>query len=68
MADLANLQGDADSRIDPGRRLVQWPLADVHLALASALRWVDQVVGVVRWPIVVSTGLLRRGWPTPSAS
>src|SRR5437773_11653771 len=54
----ATLTFDAPQRVANWRPLVNWLLAIPHLLIASALRYVSQVVAVVCWFIILFTGRL----------
>lgn len=66
----ADLRLDADAGIANWRPLVHWLLAIPHLAVASALQQVGQVVAVISWFIIVFTGSLPVGlrliWAIPA--
>ena len=54
----AALTFDAPPRVANWRPLVNWLLAIPHLLIASALRYVSQVLAVVCWFIILFTGRL----------
>jgi hypothetical protein len=49
---------DAPQRVANWRPLVNWLLAIPHLLIASALRYVSQVLAIVCWFIILFTGRL----------
>ncbi len=57
----ANLELDADAKIDNWRPLVHWLLAIPHLVIADALQRVGEVVALVSWFAIVFTGELPAG-------
>jgi hypothetical protein len=57
----ATLTFDPPERVKNWRPLVNWLLAIPHLVVASALRYVSQVLGVVSWFIILFTGRLPDG-------
>src|SRR5881296_1495081 len=54
----ATLTFDAPDRVRNWRPLVNWLLAVPHLLVASALRYVAQLLAVVSWFIILFTGRL----------
>jgi hypothetical protein len=57
----ATLTFDSPERIANWRPLVNWLLAIPHLVIASALRYVSQVLSLVSWFIILFTGKLPEG-------
>jgi hypothetical protein len=57
----ATLTFDPPERVAHWRPLVNWLLAIPHLVVASALRYVSQVLSLISWFIILFTGKLPAG-------